>query len=126
MVATMSRKARWILGILGVAVALDAAAWGLAARRRADATERLEPVLVQMDSLAGLVAAEDLWLERNGRLTQGYGQSVEFGEHLTRRGELVRLHNAYVDSYNEALREAHRRTYLGPIPTPTLRAPLER
>ena len=111
---------RWRLLVLvvGTILTTNTLLWSAHVRWRDAAMRELDPVLHEIEVLAGQIAADDAWLSKNQRLLQGYGQHEELARRLTDRGRRVRAYAALVEAYNRRVEELYRRFYFAPVPAP--------
>ena len=103
--------------LVGVVVA-DLSLWGGHVLWRARAMHALQPVVEQFEHLEDQLSEDDLWIQRNGRLTQGYGRHREYAQRLELRAQRARARDMLVEAYNARGRSLFRRFYLAPTPKP--------
>lgn len=79
----------------------------------------LEALSARIDSVEGVLAEDDAWLDRNARMAQGYGLGDAFARRLEARARLAALRDS-LEAVYDAL--ARRVSDLGPAdPRPPLR-----
>ena len=117
------RAAGIAIGAFLAVIALDLAVWAAHVRWRNAALEELNPVVEQIEVLAGHLSEDDDWLQRNSRLAQQYAEHRQYTGRLEARGRRQTAHDALVDAYNEQLGRLYARFYvaLTPAPDPPLR-----
>jgi hypothetical protein len=73
------------------------------------ATAELEALGARIDSVEARLAEDDAWLDRNGRMAQGYGLGDAFARRLEGRARRAALRDSLVEAYDQRVQRFFRR-----------------